>query len=127
MNKAPAPVTSIEEMSLNRLWAAPMLSRLSFNHLAVSGCTIVVPSDQLGRRRAGRQLRSVGDHDRRREVMNDPSTSTPRQKSAHGATPRLRGTLPVWAAHSPVAPHEQKAHEGRGPALAGQEKTTAVN
>src|SRR5436309_11806092 len=56
MNRAPAPVTSIEEMSLNRLWAAPKLPRLSFNHLAVSGCTSAVPSDQLGRWRAGRQL-----------------------------------------------------------------------
>ena len=56
MNRAPAPVTSIEEMSLNRLWAAPKLPRLSFNHLAVSGCTVAVPSDQLGRWRAGRQL-----------------------------------------------------------------------
>src|SRR3989442_142284 len=43
MNRAPAPVTSIEEMSLNRLWAAPKLPRLSFNHLAVSGCTTAVP------------------------------------------------------------------------------------
>src|SRR2546421_9356702 len=57
MNRAPAPVTSIEEMSLNRLWAAPTLPRLSFNHVAVSGCTSAVPSDQLGRRRAGRQPR----------------------------------------------------------------------
>src|SRR5207244_13656131 len=56
MNRAPAPVTSIEEMSLNRLWAAPKLTRLSFNHLAVSGCSVAVPSDQLGRWRAGRQL-----------------------------------------------------------------------
>src|SRR5882724_2596521 len=30
-------------MSLNRLWAAPKLPRLSFNHLAVSGCTTAVP------------------------------------------------------------------------------------
>src|SRR2546425_10687869 len=43
MNKAPAPVTSTEEMSWNRLWAAPTLTRLSFNHLAVSGCTVAVP------------------------------------------------------------------------------------
>jgi hypothetical protein len=43
MNRAPAPVTSIEEMSLNRLWAAPTLPRLAFNHLAVSGCTTAVP------------------------------------------------------------------------------------
>src|SRR5437870_11215359 len=50
MNRAPAPVTYIEEMTLNRLWAAP-LTRLSFNHLAVSGCTVAVPSDQLGRLR----------------------------------------------------------------------------
>jgi len=57
MNRAPAPVPSIEETSLNRLWAAPKLPRLSFNQLAVSGCTGAVPSDQLGRRRAGRQLR----------------------------------------------------------------------
>src|SRR5439155_8553705 len=57
MNRAPAPVTSIEEMSLNRLWAAPKLPRLSFNQLAVSGCTVAVPSDQLGRRRAGGQPR----------------------------------------------------------------------
>ena len=58
MNKAPAPVTSIEEMSLNRLWAAPKLRRLSFNQLAVSSCAVAVPpSDQLGRRYAGRQLR----------------------------------------------------------------------
>jgi hypothetical protein len=49
MNRAPAPVTSIDEMSLNRLWAAPKLPRLSFNHLAVSGRTVAVPpSDQLG-------------------------------------------------------------------------------
>src|SRR3989475_10118094 len=49
MNRAAAPVTSIEEMSLNRLWAAPKLPRLSFNHLAVSGCTGAgPPSDQLG-------------------------------------------------------------------------------
>src|SRR5207249_1912892 len=40
MNRAPAPVTSIEEMSLNRLWAAPRLPRLSFNQLAVSSCTL---------------------------------------------------------------------------------------
>src|SRR5712691_6171678 len=57
MNRALAPVTSIEEMSLNRLSAAPKLLRLSFNQLAVSGCTVAVPSDQLGRGRAGRQLR----------------------------------------------------------------------
>src|SRR3989441_4602102 len=57
MNRAAAPVTSIEQMSLNRRWAAPKLPRLSFNHLAVSGCTVAVPSDQLGRRRAGRQPR----------------------------------------------------------------------
>src|SRR5438093_12025443 len=56
MNRAPAPVTSIEEMSLNRLWAAPTLTRLSFNHLAVSGRTVAVPSDQLGRWLASRQL-----------------------------------------------------------------------
>src|SRR2546426_11594411 len=43
MNRAAAPVTSIEEMSLNRRWAAPRLPRLSFNQLAVSGCTIAVP------------------------------------------------------------------------------------
>src|SRR5205823_10105056 len=58
MNRTPAPVTSIEEMSLNRLWAAPKLPRLSFNQVAVSGCTVAGPSsDQLGRWRAGRQLR----------------------------------------------------------------------
>src|SRR3989441_7325979 len=57
MNRAPAPVPSIEETSLNRLSAAPKLPRLSFNQLAVSGCTAVLPSDQLGRRRAGRQPR----------------------------------------------------------------------
>src|SRR5207247_10140912 len=57
MNRAPAPVPSIEETSLNRLWAAPKLPRLSFNQLAVSGCTVAVPPDQLGRWRAGRQLR----------------------------------------------------------------------
>src|SRR6266403_3201127 len=57
MKRAPAPVTSIEEMSLKRLWAAPKLPRLSFNHLAVSGCTIAVPSDQLGWWRAGGQPR----------------------------------------------------------------------
>src|SRR5712692_8050080 len=65
MNRAPAPVPSIEEMSLNRRWAAPKLPRLSFNQLAVSGCTVAVPSDQLGRRRAGRQLR----HTRRGLMM----------------------------------------------------------
>src|SRR5207249_2957437 len=43
MNRAPAPVTSIEERSLNRLWAAPKLPRLSFNQLAVSSCTLAVP------------------------------------------------------------------------------------
>src|SRR2546426_11493326 len=48
MNRAAAPVTSIEEMSLNRRWAAPKLPRLSFNHLAVSGCTIAVPPISLG-------------------------------------------------------------------------------
>src|SRR5437870_10997431 len=53
MNRAPARVPSIEETSLNRLWAAPKLPRLSFNQLAVSGCTVAVPSDQLGRRRSG--------------------------------------------------------------------------
>src|SRR5881398_3975591 len=60
MNRAPAPVTSIEEMSLNRLWAAPKLPRLLFNQLAVSACTVAVsPFDQLGRWRAGRQPRHV--------------------------------------------------------------------
>src|SRR5439155_2302871 len=49
IKRAPAPVTSIEEMSFKRLWAAPKLPRLSFNQLPVSGCTIAVPSDQLGR------------------------------------------------------------------------------
>src|SRR3989454_116216 len=50
MNRAPAPVPSIEETSLNRLWAAPKLPRLSLNQLAVSGCTVAVPPfDQLGR------------------------------------------------------------------------------
>jgi hypothetical protein len=50
MNRAPAPVTSIEDMSLNWLWAVPKLPRLSSNHLAVSGCTVDVPPfDQLGR------------------------------------------------------------------------------
>ncbi len=45
-------------MSLNRRWAAPKLPRLSFNHLAVSGCTLPVPrSDELGRWRAGGQPR----------------------------------------------------------------------
>src|SRR2546428_7070519 len=43
MNRAAAPVPSIEEMSLNRLSAAPKLPRLSFNQLAVSGCTVAVP------------------------------------------------------------------------------------
>ncbi len=42
---------------MNRRWAAPKLPRLSFNHLAVSGCTIAVPSDQLGWWRAGGQPR----------------------------------------------------------------------
>src|SRR5207245_4951144 len=65
MNRAPAPVPSIEETSLNRLWAAPKLPRLSFNQLAVSGCTVAVPPDQLGRWRAGRQLR----HTRRGSSM----------------------------------------------------------
>src|SRR2546427_7427062 len=73
MNRAPAPVTSIEEMSLNRLWAAPTLPRLSFNHLAVSGCTVAVPSDQLGRRRAGRQPR----HTRRGLSMMVATRQTP--------------------------------------------------
>jgi len=46
-------VTSIEEMSSNRLWAAPKLPRLSFNHLAVSGCIASVRQpDQLGRWKA---------------------------------------------------------------------------
>src|SRR5437667_12913824 len=50
MNRAPAPVTSIEDVSLNWLWAVPKLPRLSSNHLAVSGCTVDVPPfDQLGR------------------------------------------------------------------------------
>src|SRR5438309_7426867 len=49
MNRAPAPVPSIEEMSLNRRWAAPKLPRLSFNQLAASGCTVAVPPfNQLG-------------------------------------------------------------------------------
>jgi len=39
---------------------------------------------------------------------------------------RAFGAHFVWAAHSPVAPHEQKAHEGRGTALVGQEKMTTV-
>src|SRR5206468_6777557 len=55
MNRAPAPVTSIEEMSLNRLWAAPKLPRLLFNQLAVSACTVAVsPFDQLGDRKSTR-------------------------------------------------------------------------
>src|SRR5438128_5584846 len=74
MNRAAAPVTSIEEMSLNRLWAAPKLPRLSFNHLAVSGCTSAVPpSDQLGRWWAGRQLR----HTRRGAVDDGSIRRTP--------------------------------------------------
>src|SRR2546428_3050478 len=48
MNRAAAPVTSIEEMSLNRRWAAPKLPRLSFNHLAVSGCIAVPLPISLG-------------------------------------------------------------------------------
>src|SRR5438094_3972864 len=73
MNRAPAPVPSIEETSLNRLWAAPKLPRLSFNQLAVSGCTVAVPPDQLGRWRAGRQLR----HTRRGSSMMVAIRQTP--------------------------------------------------
>src|SRR6266403_4439 len=83
MNRAPAPVTSIEEMSLNRLWAAPKLPRLSFNQLAVSGCTVAVPSDQLGRRRAGGQPR----HTRRGLSMMVTIRQTP---SAGGRFPVAR-------------------------------------
>src|SRR2546428_5400237 len=73
MNRARAPVPSIEETSLNRLWAAPKLPRLSFNQLAVSGCTVAVPPDQLGRWRAGRQPR----HTRRGSSMMVAIRQTP--------------------------------------------------
>src|SRR5439155_990241 len=81
-------VTSIEEMSLNRLWAAPKLPRLSFNQLAVSGCTVAVPSDQLGRRRAGGQPR----HTRRGLSMMVTIRQTP---SAGGRFPVARRPR-VW-------------------------------
>src|SRR2546422_4233834 len=83
MNGAPAPVTSIEEMSLNRLWAAPKLPRLSFNQLAVSGCTVALPSDKLGRRRAGGHPR----HPRRGLSMMVTIRQTP---SAGGRFPVAR-------------------------------------
>src|SRR6266852_8309092 len=89
MNRAAAPVTSIEEMSLNRLWAAPKLPRLSFNHLAVSGCTVAVPSDQLGRWWASRQLPSVGNHDRPRR--DGRPVALPRAAPVSGGVPENMG------------------------------------
>jgi hypothetical protein len=74
-------------MSVNRLWAAPKLSRLLFNQLAVSGRTVAVPSDQLGRPRARRQLR-----DTRRELSMMVSLRQTRGKPSAGRRCRARRT-----------------------------------
>src|SRR5438445_1757838 len=71
MNRAAAPVTSIEEMSLNRRWAAPKLPRLSFNHLAVSGCTVAVPPFN--------QLRRLSDSSPGRGGVSPPGRDRRRQ------------------------------------------------
>src|SRR5712692_6194632 len=101
MNRAPAPVTSIEEMSLNRLWAAPKLPRLSFNQLAVSGCTVAVPSSgQRGRWRASRQLRgplgtkTVLDA-RSVRVRATPETTCPAPPAAPTRLPRVPAQPPT--------------------------------
>src|SRR5262245_5988886 len=73
MNSEPAPATSMEEMSLNRLWAASKLPLLSFNNLAVSGCTLAVPqADHLGQWLARRQLRCGSSNSRPRETGGSP-------------------------------------------------------